>query len=126
MLTMVPGCDLDVERGPDCLLVRVRNWDSESPDAPRLAERLQRLMQQHFTARLLLELDEVPTLDNRLIGQLASVARWIDEQEGMMRLCGLSPHNRHVLRAYRLDEPLPSYKDREEAVMGRPHFAKPR
>ena len=84
MLAIAPGCELDVERGPDWLLVRVRNLDLAESDAPPLAERLWQLLEQHFTYRLVLELDGVQVLNSHLIGQLAAVvpadrgARWRD------------------------------------------------
>ena len=126
MLTIAPSFELDVERGPDWLLVRVRNLDLTQSDAPSLAEHLWGLLQQHFTHRLVLELDAVEVLDSRLIGQLIQLYRRIEEHDGVMRLCGLSPHNRQVLHTCRLDDRLLPYGDREEAVLGRPHQARPR
>ena len=79
------------------------------------------LLQQHFTYRLVLELDEVQVLNSDLIGQLMQLYRRIEEHDGVMRLCGLSPHNRQVLHACHLDDRLLPYEDRQEAVMGRPH-----
>jgi anti-anti-sigma factor len=126
MPTIAPGCEWDVERGPDWLLVRVRNPDLAESESSDFAERLWRLLQQHFTYRLVLELDEVRVLNSGLIGQLIQLYRRIAGHDGVMRLCGLSPENRRVLHAYRLDDQLPPYGDREEAVMGRPHPARPR
>src|SRR3990172_13439935 len=121
MLAVAPGCELDVERGPDWLLVRVRNLDLLESEAPALAEHLWSLLQQHFTYRLVLELDGVQMLNSYLIGQLIQLYRRIEEHDGVLRLCGLSPYNRQVLHACRLDDRLLPYGDREEAVMGRPH-----
>jgi anti-anti-sigma factor len=120
------GCAWDVERGPDWLLVRVRNLDQVASEAPPLAERLWRLMQQHFTHRLVLELDEVKSLSSDLIGQLMQLYRRIEAHDGVMRLCGLSSYNRQVLHACHLDDRLLPYGDRQEAVMGCPHPARPR
>ena len=126
MLTIAPGCELDVQRGPDWLLVRVRNLDPVESDATPLAEHLWCLLQQHFTYRLVLELDGVRVLNSYLIGQLIQLYRRIEDHDGVMRLFGLSPYNRQVLPVCRLDDRLPPYGDREEAVMGRPHPARPR
>ena len=125
MLAIAPGIDVDVDRGPDCLLVRVRNLDQVDSETP-LAEHLWSVLQQHFTYRLVLELDEVQVLNSYLIGQLMQLYRRIEEHDGVLRLCGLSPHNRQVLRSCRLDESLQPYEDRQEAVMGRPHYTRPR
>ena len=126
MQTIAPGCELDVERGPDWLLVRIRHLDPTECDEPALADRLWQLLQQHFTYRLVLELDQVKVLNGRLVGELLELCRRIEKHEGVLRLCGLSPYSRQVLHACRLDERLPPYADREDAVMGRPHGAKPR
>ena len=118
MLAIAPGCELEVERGPDWLIVRVANLDLAEPDAPPLAERVWRILQQHFTYRLALELDEVDLLTSRLIAQLVQLHRQIDGHGGVMRLCGLSSHNRHVLQTCRLNDRFMPYQDRQEAVMG--------
>jgi anti-anti-sigma factor len=120
------GCELDVERGPDWLLVRVRSLDSTESGCPPLAERIWRLMQQHFTHRLVLELDQVALINSRVIGQLIHLYRLIAEHDGVMRLCGLSPRNRAVLHQCRLDERLPAYEDRQEAVLGAAFPRQPR
>ena len=118
MLAIASGCDLDVERGPDWLMVRVANLDSAEPDAPPLAERIWRVLQQHFTYRLVLELNEVRLLTSRLIAQLVQLHRRIEEHSGVMRLCGLSQENREVLHTCRLDDRLTPYENRQAAVMG--------
>ena len=123
MLAVLSGCDLDVERGPDWLLVRVRRLDPAESACPALAAQIWQLMEQHFTHRLVLELDQIPMLSSELIGELMQLYRLIAEHDGVMRLCGLSPHNRAVLHQCRLDERLPPYEDRQEAVRG---AAKPR
>lgn len=126
MPAIASGCELDVERGPDWLLVRVRSPDLAETDETPLADRLWGLLQQHFTYRLVLELDEVPVLNSYWIGQLIQLYRRIATHDGVMRLCGLSSYNRQVLHACRLDDRLLPYGDRQEAVMGRPRAARPR
>ena len=118
MLAIAPGGEFDVERGPDWLMVRVRNVDLTEPASLSLAERLWRLLQQHFTYRMVLELDEVRLLNSPLIGQLIQLYRRIKEHNGVLRLCGLSASNRQVLHACRLDERFLPYQDRQEALMG--------
>jgi anti-anti-sigma factor len=126
MLSVAPGCELDVERGPDWLLVRVRNLGQIDSGSPPLSDCLWRLLEQYFIYRLVLELDEVEVLDSALIEQLIQLYQRIKEHDGVLRLCGLSARNRRVLHTCRLDERLLPYEDRVEAVMGRPHFIRPR
>jgi len=118
MLAIATGCEFDVERGPDWLLVRLKNFDLAEPDSPPLADQIWSLMQRHFTYRLVLELDRVLLLNSSLIGQLVQLYRRIEEHDGVMRLCGLSSYNCQTLRACHLAEQLSPYQDRQEAVMG--------
>ena len=118
MLAVAPGCELEVERGPDWLMVRVAELDPAESEMPTLAERVWDVLRQHFTYRVVLELDQIRLLTSRLVGQLVQLHRRIDEHGGVMRLCGLSPHNRQVLRTCRLDHRFMPYEDRQEAVMG--------
>ncbi len=120
MLATAPGCKFDVKRGPDWLFVRVKNFDPNEPDSPPLAERIWTFLQQHFTYRVVLELDEVPMLNSAWIDELLVLYQRIHECDGMMRLCGLSPYNLRLLHACRLDERLTPFRDCQEAVMGRP------
>jgi hypothetical protein len=93
MLTMAPSCDLEVERGPDWLLVRVKNLSSDRTENTSLAERIWGLLQQHFTYRLVLELNDVEVLDSFLIDELLDLYRRVKQHGGVMRICGLSPYN---------------------------------
>ncbi len=118
MFATAPGCELDVERGPDWLLVKVRSLEFDPANPPLLAEQLWCLAQQHFTYRLVLELDRIKVLNSYLIGQLIQLYKRIREHDGVLRLCGLSPYNRRVLHACALDDRFPAYESREDAVMG--------
>ncbi|MBN2474824.1 MAG: STAS domain-containing protein [Pirellulales bacterium] len=106
-----------MERGPDWLLVKVKSVDSDADSPPGLADGLWELMQRHLTHRLVLELDQIAVLNSRLIGQLVKLYSRIRQQDGVMRLCGLSPYNLKVLRTCRLDERFLPYRNRAEAVM---------
>ena len=126
MLAIAPGCKVEVERGPDWLLVKIANLDTDISDSPPLAESLWALLQQHLTHRLVLELDEVSVLNSYLIGQLITLYKRIHDHGGVMRLCGLSAYNRQVLHSCRLDDRLPAYQDRQDAVMAGCRFERPR
>jgi len=116
---------LDVQRGPDWLLVKVGRWEDESPDMPPLAEPLWAILEQHFIYRLVLEMDEMPALTGELLDQLLVLKERVLEHDGVLRLCGLSPRNQRALRSRGLDRRFPCYRDVEEAVMGS-SAAKPR
>ena len=117
MLKVVPGWELDVERGPDCLLVKVRKPRRRAGSAPRLAEVLWSVVEQHFTYRLVVELDQIKTLDDEILGQLLLLHDRVAERGGLMRICGLSPRNHRLLLQRQLEDRLVPYQDRVEAVM---------
>jgi anti-anti-sigma factor len=124
MLAIAPGWEMDVDRGPGWLLVRVRSSDPDACDTPPLADQVWSLLSRHFIYRLALELDEVELLHSFLLGQLVLLDKRVRQRGGLMRLCGLSSFNQQVLRTHGLDVRFPTYDDREEAVMGSSH--KPR
>jgi anti-anti-sigma factor len=126
MLATDSSCDLEVERGPDWLLVRVGGLDPAEANEFPLALQVWCLLQQHFTYRLVLELDQVRLLTSHLIGQLAELHRRIDEHGGVMRLCGLSSDNCQVLQACGAADSLTPYGDRQTAVMGGEDPRRPR
>ncbi len=106
---------LVLERGPDCLFVRLCPAGRGCEES-ELSERLTDLLDQHLTNRLVLEMDQVDLLNSLLLGQLADLSNHVRTQGGMLRLCGLSAFNQDVLRTTRLDRRLPHYADRLNAV----------
>ncbi|HYW79263.1 MAG TPA: STAS domain-containing protein [Thermoguttaceae bacterium] len=130
MLAIAPGWEVDVQRGPDWLLVKVRadsqdtgsqdtdSQDTVESDAEQLGSGIWDLMRRHFAHRLVLEMDQVGPLNSHLIGQLIHLYKRIREHDGVMRICGLSPHNLGVLRTCHLDDRFQPYHDRKEAVLG--------
>jgi anti-sigma B factor antagonist len=122
-MTIVQGKrEMEVVRGPDWLFVRLR------PDPERLddvAERIWALLNKHFVYRLVLEMDEVDFMPSVLMGQLVMLQKRILEQNGALRLCGLSPQCEEALRLCRLDHALAHFDTRADAVRGSA-LAKPR
>ena len=104
-----------VDRGPDWLFVRMR------PDYEHLqgiADRLWDLMNQQFVHRVVLEMDEVEFLPSVLMGQLVMLHKRVLTHDGALRLCGLSPQCAEALHLCRLDQALPHFATRADAVHG--------
>jgi hypothetical protein len=118
MLTVAPGWELKVERGPDWLLVKVSNPDPESLETPPLADQLWLLMERHFVYRMVLDLEEIGVLHGRLLGQLLLLQKRSHQHDGMLRLIGISSDNRQVIDACGLGDQLPVYPCQEDAIMG--------
>jgi anti-anti-sigma regulatory factor len=118
MTQLATGWDYSLERGPECLFVRLRSAGLEADAEPPLAQELWTTLDEHMTYRLVLELDQLEVLRSYLIGQLLLLGRRLHARGGMLRLCGLSQHNREALAAVRLEDQLPTYKNRYDAVVG--------
>lgn len=118
MIEVASGWNLALERGPDCLFVRLLSPADDALEAPPLTETIWSLLEEHFTHRLVLEMQHVEVLSSYAIGQLVMLNRRIQAHGGMMRLCGLSEAARGSLAMVRLDGRFPNYADRWDAVMG--------
>lgn len=118
MVVLSPGWQLDVERGPDWLIVTLHSDGAEQGSCPPLASNVWSLLEQHFTYRLVVDLSQLSLMCTSLIGQLVRLQKRICTHDGTLRLCGLSDQNLTVLRSCRLDGYFPIYGDRGEAIMG--------
>jgi anti-anti-sigma factor len=118
MVVISPGWIMDVERGPDWLIVSVRSEHDNEWDTPPLAESIWHLVEQNFTYRLVLDLSNVSMLHTSLVGQLVYLQKRLSIHDGCLRICGLSDRNHDILRTCRLDGLMPHYRDRNEAVLG--------
>jgi anti-anti-sigma factor len=116
-MQLAPGWMADVERGPDWLFVKLASDKSLAQDA-EIADGLWEVMRRHLAHRMVIQLDGLPQLTSRMLGQLAALGERIKKEGGMLRLCGLSQAARESLRTTRLDRLLPCYEDRTAAVMG--------
>lgn len=116
MLTLMSGWELEVDRGPDCLLVKVRKPRRSAGSLIPLDEALWSILEQHFIYRLVLELDQIKSLNDEILDQLLALHDRISARGGLMRICGLTPQNCRLLR--QLDDRLVAYHDPEEAMMG--------
>jgi len=114
----VRGWDFEVDRGPDWLFVRPRISGNTESDPSLFAEQVWSLMEQHFATRVVLEMGEIGWLNSPLIGQLVGLQKRISTQDGVLRLCELSPGNEEALHTCRLKNHLRTFHDREEAVLG--------
>jgi anti-anti-sigma factor len=117
MLDLMPEWTMDVERGPEWLFVRLHGPDNGEAEGTELANRVWAALEQHFTYRLVLELDDVPLLRSYMLGQLVMLHKRIHSHGGMLRLSGLSDVNLEALKACRLDHSFSRYATREDAVM---------
>lgn len=128
---------LDVARGPGCVIVRPHYLDpqllaeaAETADTSAiedltvseiasLAEDIWAILEKHLTYRVVLDMDEVVQLTSRLLGQLVALQSRVDAHGGTVRVCGLSPSNENVLDITHLRSRIPCYDSRGEAVHGR-------
>jgi hypothetical protein len=117
MAELAPRWKADLERGPDCLIIRLRPSESGPIEDRRLASELWSLLEQHLVYRLILELDEVGELSPDTLDQLVDLSNQICQRDGLLRICGLAEKNRAMLQARRECERMPHYASREAAIM---------
>lgn len=104
-----------IDRGPDWLIVQLTPTDEPFDN---LADRLWSLLNQHFVYRLVLEMDYVDFLPSHLMGQLVMLHKRVLKQGGALRLSGLSRECIDAIHVCRLDQALPHFSTRSEAVHG--------
>ncbi|MEX0936526.1 MAG: STAS domain-containing protein [Pirellulales bacterium] len=119
MVQTATDWQLEVDRGPDWLFIRLQPPEARYTEAPDLVERLWSLISAHFTYRIVLEVDDLKVLPSFLIGQLVMLQKRLHQHGGLLRLCGLSAACQQTLHTCRLDDNLRSYETREHAVLGR-------
>ena len=124
MLSVAPGAILSVERGPDWLFAKIGAADAApeaicARDASSLADSLWSLLERHFTYRMVIECDGSLQFDSELIGQLIALQRRVADHGGVLRICGLPEPAQQSLRFMRLEERIPHFCNRTEAVLCR-------
>jgi anti-anti-sigma factor len=105
-----------VERGPDWLIVRL---DPTDEPFDGIADRLWAVLNRHFIYRVVLEMHYVDFLPSEMMGQLVMLHKRVLKHGGFLRLCGLAPECEEALHVCRLDQALPHFTSRAEAVYGR-------
>jgi anti-anti-sigma regulatory factor len=115
---IVDGLELDVDRGPNWLFVKLRLPRRPLVEVPQIADKLWLIASRHFIYRLVLELDELETVPSGLMGQLVMLQGRLGQCGGALRICGLSPECEETLYDCQMESALPNHPTRTEAVMG--------
>ncbi|HWB12790.1 MAG TPA: STAS domain-containing protein [Pirellulales bacterium] len=124
MVALSSGWMVEVERGPDWLFVRLGAPADGDCDLSLMADSVWSVVKQHFVYRVVLECNELGTLDSAMIAQIVGLHRRLQKQSGVLRLCGLSDQNHEALKACRLDGLFPQFHSRSQAVLA--HRPRPR
>lgn len=114
----VDGLELNVDRGPNWLFVKLRTREPARADVPQFAEKLWSISSRHFIYRLVLELEDLEELPSGMMGQLVMLQERLAQCGGALRICGLSPECEETLQSCHLDSALQNHASREAAVMG--------
>jgi len=125
ILDLAPDWKMEVDRGPDWVFIRLHGKEPFDTDGIELSNRLARVLEQEFSHRLVLELDDIRVMNSHFVAELVTLHKQLHDRGGLLRISGLSDENYSVLCASKLGDRFPQYHTREDAVMGyRP--AKPR
>ena len=115
---VVDGLELNVDRGPNWLFVKLRAKNSPLVEVPQIADKLWSISSRHFIYRLVLELDSLEEMPSGMMGQLVLLQSRLSQCGGALRICGLSPECEESMHSCHLDSALPNHASREAAVMG--------
>ena len=107
-----------VERGPDWLFVRLETASGDAAGMPdgALAAGIWRLLEEHRARRLVLELDDVRAVDDRLVDVIADLGGRLGRDGGLLRVCGLSEENLARLRSAGPTREVAHFASRSEAL----------
>jgi anti-anti-sigma regulatory factor len=114
----VDGLELNVDRGPNWLFVKLRSKDKATTEVPQIADKLWSISSRHFIYRLVLELEDLEQLPSGMMGQLVQLQSRLAQCGGALRICGLSPECEESLHNCQLNSALPNHASRAAAVMG--------
>jgi hypothetical protein len=120
---VVDGLELNVDRGPNWLFVKLRTKSSSHVAVPHFADKLWSIASRHFIYRLVLELEELDELPSGMMSQLVLLQERLSQCGGALRICGLSAECETALESFHLSKALPNHASREEAVMGSGEYA---
>ena len=113
----VDGLELNVDRGPNWLFVKLRSREPSRAQMPQIADKIWSIATRHFVYRLVLELDDLEELPNGMMGQLVVLQERLAQCGGALRICGLSPECEEKLHDCQIDSALQNHPSREKAVM---------
>lgn len=114
----IDGLELNVDRGPNWLFVKLRAKEDASDSVPQIADKLWSISTRHFIYRLVLELEDLEEMPSGMMSQLVLLQSRLAQCGGALRICGLSPECEETLQSCHLDSALPNHASREAAVMG--------
>lgn len=122
-LHVVDGLELNVERGPNWLFVKLRNKRKAWAKVPQLADKLWSIASRHFIYRLVVELDELDELPQEWMDELMELQSRLVDCGGALRICGLSPQCEETLHSRQLETTLTNHPSRADAVWGSGEYA---
>ncbi len=110
--------DCRVERGPDWVFVRLESSRSQlDREISRpLSDHVWGILKIHLTSRVVIELHDVNTIDDTLVDELCSLEQRVQNDGGLMRICGLTPQNLSKLRSYDEIDHVPHFNSRNAAI----------
>jgi hypothetical protein len=120
---VVDGLEMNVDRGPNWLFVKLRSKKAPRAAVPQIADKLWSISTRHFIYRLVVEVDDCEELPPGWMDELVELQQRLTESGGALRICGVSPESDQSGTSGYLDCPLMNHASRAEAVMGSGEYA---
>jgi|OM-RGC.v1.025801483 anti-anti-sigma regulatory factor len=110
-----------IDRGPEWLFVRLeRPADGiaagANSDGTEVSDAVLATLRENLVQRVVLELDDIGTLDDTLVDAIAELDRRLGNGGGTLRICGLSEANLARLRTRSGLADMPHFAGRLEAA----------
>jgi hypothetical protein len=117
------GLELNVDRGPNWLFVKLRNKTAPRGTVPHIADKLWAISTRHFIYRLVVEMDELEQLPASWMDELTELQQRLSECGGALRICGMSPECEETASVRPRDSSLTNHPSRVDAVLGSGEYA---
>ncbi len=126
MLDVTTGWSIELDRGPDCLMIRLEPEVDGCPDATGLAAVLDELLRLQFAHRIVIDLRKVPHVSHTLVDELRQLYRLVSARGGLMRVFGVNATSASKLDELHVAAYLPTYATLEDAMHGLCPVGKPK
>jgi hypothetical protein len=120
---VVDGLELNVDRGPNWLFVKLRPKKTSRGKVPHIADKLWSISSRHFIYRLVVELDDPECVPPGWMDELSDLQKRLAECGGALRIAGATPERDEPPASGYLECALSNTATRAEAVKGSGEYA---
>jgi anti-anti-sigma factor len=107
---------VSVSQCQNVLVLQIKNFDFERQPAAIVGDELRTIVERSPVPWILLDLVNVGFMTSAFIGQLILLKKRCDNKRLTLKLCGLLPQHRDVLKLVRFDDLVDIHDDKQDAI----------